>query len=224
MGAALVPLLTTAIGMGVTQYNTNQTEKRTKNALNQQLADQDARQKEAQALVDATLNRTSDSDPDAARTTAMDGYLDQLRKTQGLATAGLGQIGAVSDRYTAAAEAANQGIFDTGLRRADQFARIDAPLTQRMNEGIDFGRLSSDLGRVGAKSDTDRFLGTLRMQLASRRNPGLDAAGSLLTSYGSSGGGMGGASTSAASTNQGSIYNFGNNVDAFMGRKKVGYG
>lgn len=232
MGAALVPLLTTVGGLALQQYNTNQTEKRTRNALNLQLKTADQRQREGQALVDATIARTRGSTPETERAASFDSYLDQLRKTQGNAAAGLGQIGAVSDRYTTAANDAAADMMDTGMRRADLIARVDAPVNQRMSEGLDFSRLASDLGRVEARSASDRFLDTLRMQLAQRRNPALDAAGSALIGYGMSGGRFGGGDAAGASagqssfgagsllgqqasTGQGSIFNFGNNVDAF---------
>lgn len=230
MGAALVPLLTTAAGVAINQINTNQTEERTRRALALQMESQDARQREAKALIDANLQRTRAGSPEDERGAAFDEYLTQLRKTQGNAAAGFGQVGAVADRYTTAANDATAELFNTGMRRADQMARIDAPMNQRTAEGLDFSRLNSNLGLVRARSESDRFLDALRLQIAQRRNAAADAISSGLISYGSRGGGAGqgggaelgeggfGTGTllgQQASTGAGSIFNFGNNLDAF---------
>jgi hypothetical protein len=223
MGAALVPLLTTAIGVGVNQYNTNQTEKKTRNELSRQLANSAERDKQGKALVDATLAKQRASGPEAVQADSLDDYMSQLRKTQGLASGGLSQVGDVSDRYAEDATAANADIFNTSAARADMLSRIDAPQLQRQDEGIAFGRLASDIGQLQSKAEGDRFLNDLRLRLASKRNAAMDAAGSALTSYGSSGGDFGLGSSAGSLDSAGSIYNFGNNVDALRG-KKVSYG
>lgn len=191
MGAALVPLLTTAASFAINKYNTDQTEKRQRNVLNMQLQQAQQRQQQGSALVNEALNKQRASGPEAHIKSGFDAFMDQLQKTRGAATAGMAQVGDVSDRYDAGVDAANASLFDLGRQRADMLARVDAPALQRMDEGITFGRLASDLGRLEGESDVDRFLGELRMQQAGRRNAGLDAASQFLQGYGSSGGSFG---------------------------------
>jgi hypothetical protein len=198
MGAALVPLLTTAVGFGAQRMESNRIEERQRNALNQQLAQASERQRQGGALVDAALEQQRTSSPDAHVKSGFDSFMDQLRRTQGTATAGLAQVGDLSDRYAAGSEAANASLFDKGAERADQLARIDAPALQRMDEGITFGRLASDIGRLQGQSDVDRFLTELRMRQAGQGGA-LGNVGDFLVGYGSSGGdfGVGGGASSS---------------------------
>lgn len=191
--AAWVPMVIAAVGAGASYYNTQQTAKRQDNALADQIRAQGQRQREADSLVQDAILQQQGSTPDEARKASLDQYLGQLQRTQGDATAGLGQIGAVSDRFGQDAAGAAGDIAATGQRTADIMSRIDAPLLQRQNEGISFGRLGSELGRVGMLSESDRYLGDIRMR-GIRRNPWIDAAAAGAQGYA---GAMGGAGSSA---------------------------
>lgn len=200
MGAAAIPLIMSAASAGMQYYNTQQTNKRQDSELARQIADQSRRQSEADALVHDALTKQRDSNPADEQSAALNQYLQQLQRTQGNATHGLDQLGAVSDRYTADAAGATNDIAATGANTADIFSRIDAPVTQRQNEGIAFGRLASDLDRIRARSASDELLGQIRMSKI-QRNPFLDAAASAASAYGGSyGGKSGGADISWVST------------------------
>lgn len=182
MGAAAIPLITLAVGTGVNYYNTQRTLRRQDDALAAQIAQQRERQRVADAAVQNTVQQVAGSDPDAQRQQALNDYLTQLQRTAGNATAGLQPIGAVSDRFTDDAAAAGVELHERGGRTADILSRIDAPIRQRQDEGIQFGRLGSDIARVGALSDSDRYLGEIRMR-GIRRNPWLDAVSQAATGY-----------------------------------------
>lgn len=193
MGAAAIPIIAAVVGAGAQMYNTNQVNKRQDQALAASINDQNKRQRDADARVNLTLDRQQGSNSAGDQASAMSQYLAQLRRTQGQATAGLDQVGAVSDRYAQGASEAGRGIQDYSSGIADIFSRIDAPNMQRQREGIEFGRLGGDLGTIGYLSDSDRYLGDLRMR-AIRRNPWIDALGSAASSYGGSGYGGGSSS------------------------------
>jgi hypothetical protein len=180
--AAAVPLITMAVGAGVNYYNTQRTMRRQDEALAAQIAQQRERQRVADAAVQNTVQQVAGSSPDAQRQQALNDYLTQLQRTAGNATAGLQGIGAVSDRFTDDAAAAGAELHELGGRTADILSRIDAPIRQRQDEGIQFGRLGSDIARVGALSDSDRYLGEIRMR-GIRRNPWLDAVSQAATGY-----------------------------------------
>lgn len=182
--AAWVPLVVSAIGAGATAYNTYRTGKDQDRQLALGIQQQQARQREADALVRAQLEKTGQSNPDAERSAAMQDYLAQIRRAQGQAEGGLGVMGNISGRYGEDATAAGQAIEDYATGTADIFSRIDAPIRQREREGLEFSRLGSDIGTIGMLSDSDRYLMELRMRRAAQRNPWLDAFGQAAMGYG----------------------------------------
>lgn len=192
MGAEVAALAIAAIGAGASYYNTTQTANNQDQALAQQVQDQQRRQREADALVQAQLQRTGASNPNEERATAMQEYLTQIQRAQGNAEGGLAGAGAVSDRFTSDAGAAGKAISDYATGTADIYSRIDAPLRQREREGIEFSRLGSDIGTVGMLAGSDDYLSRLRLQRASQRNPWIDAFAQAAQSYGSAAGGGGG--------------------------------
>lgn len=182
--AAWVPWAMAALSAGASVYNAEQTAKRQDNELARQIIAQGERQRAADKIVQDAVLRQGQSSPDEARQSSLDQYLTQLQRTQGQAASGLDQLGAVSDRFSEDSEDAAGDIAATGQRTADIMSRIDAPLLQRQEEGIAFGRLGGDIARVGALSDSDRYLGDIRMR-GIRRNPWIDAAAAAAQGYAS---------------------------------------
>ncbi|PJK07989.1 hypothetical protein CO610_07440 [Lysobacteraceae bacterium NML95-0200] len=177
--AVWVPMVMSAVAAGASHYNTQQTLKKQDNELARQIAMQGQRQREADARVNEAILEQQQSNPEAERKASLEQYVEQLRRTQGNAAQGLGQVGAISERFAQDAAAAAGQVQQTGERTADIMSRIDAPLRQRQNEGIRFGRLGSEIGRVGLLSDSDRYIGELRMR-GVRRNPWIDLGAGLL--------------------------------------------
>lgn len=187
--AIWVPLVIAAVGTGVQVYNTQQTERRQTNEVNRQLREQADIDKKGQAAVQAQLLKQQQSSPDAFAKSSLDQYMTQIQQSQSKANAGLGAVGAVNERFNEGAADAAGDIFSDSAARATSLSKIDAPRLQRMAEGISFNRTNQDIGRVGALSDSARYLGDIRMR-GIKRDPWLDAVGSLAQGYGSSGGGL----------------------------------
>lgn len=186
--AIWVPAVISAIGAGASYYNTQQTAKRQDRALADQITGQRQRQSDANRVVNEQLERIAGSDAEAERAASMDSYLQQLRRNQGAATGTLGGVGAVSDRFATDAAGAAGDINQYATGTADIFSRIDAPLMQRRNEGIDFARTGNQLGIIGDLAGGDNYIGDLRRRSITR-NPWVDAFSQVAQGYGSSAGG-----------------------------------
>jgi hypothetical protein len=189
--ALWIPLVVGGLSAGANYYNTRRTLKKQDNELAAQIIAQGRRQSEADAAVRNAILKTEQSNPDGQRRTALNSYLEQLQRSQGNATAGLGQIGAVSSRYADDADAAGADIAARGQQTADIMSRIDAPVRQRQDEGVNFMRLGTDIDRVRALSDSDRYIGDIRMR-SIRRNPWLDALSQAASGFATSFSGGGG--------------------------------
>lgn len=204
MGAAAVPIILAAVGTGAQMLNTQQVEKRQKEELNRTLLQQQARDREGANVVNALVGDVRASSPEAAQAQALEEYMQGVRRGQAIAAGGLNQGGAVSDRYTSDAATAAAGILGDATTRAGQLAAIDAPIRQRELEGIRFNRAGTDIDLLQGAVGSDRFLADLRLKAASRRDPWLDALGSLAQSYGAAGGdfGLSGAGGNATQVGQ----------------------
>jgi hypothetical protein len=148
-------------------------------------------QREANARINETIDKTKNSTPDDERATAQEQYLAQLQRAMGQAKTGLGPRG-VSGAFDEAADAAGADVSNYGGVLADLFARMDAPILQRQGEGNSFGDLGMDLSRISGNVSGDDFLTRLKMQNV-KRNPWLDLVAGGLSGYAAGGGGTGAA-------------------------------
>lgn len=180
-GLEVLPMLLGAGGGLVSAYGANQQARQQDKIAAQGIRSQAARQREADALVNQTIRQQGQSSPDGYQQSAMDQYMEQLRRTSGAATEGLSPTGAVSNRFLTAAQSAAGDIADYGTNRAGILSRIDAPNRQRDAEGIAFGRLGSDLNPIRMGSQSDEYLTRLRMQNV-RQNPWLGVLSGVLGS------------------------------------------
>lgn len=205
-GLEVLPMLLGAGGGLVSAYGANQQARQQDKIAAQGIRSQAARQREADALVNQTIRQQEQSSPEGYRQSALDQYMEQLRRTSGAATTGLNPAGAVSNRFLSAAQAAAGDITDYGTDRAGILSRIDAPDRQRQAEGIAFGRLGSDLNPIRMGSQSDEYLTRLRMNSV-RQSPWLGVLSGVLgsastmdfgggstapTTYGGQAGGMSG--------------------------------
>lgn len=185
-----VPLVVAAVSAGAQYYNTQQTAHRQDNALAQQIRDQAAQQREADARVTKTVQDTAASNPDAARASALDQYVTQLKRHQAAADGNLAMPVGGSDAFKADAAKAAMGVQDYGTKFADLMSRIDAPALQRQQEAFNFGDLGTDLTNIKRNAAGQDFLDELRLR-SIRRNPWVDMAsqmGMAYATYGSKGG------------------------------------
>ena len=168
------------IGQALGAYEQNRTANRQDKASAKAIRAQALRQQQADALVRAAVQTQANSNPNADRMSSLNKYMAQINGAQGAATSGLHQVGNVSDRYTQEASGAEGDIGNYARTFADLFSRTDAPLLQRQREGIAFGRLGSDINRVGMGSDSDRYLSELKLR-GIRNNPWTMGFASALT-------------------------------------------
>ncbi len=212
------------IGAGVNYHNTEQTKKRQDNELGRQIQQRSARQQDADKEVMDTLADRAGNNGDAARSSMLDQYLNQVRAAQGSATSGLQQVGGVSSAYRQAANDAALGISDYAGDTANLMSRIDAPMRQRQGEAQQNAQLSTALGLIGSRSASDDFLSQLRLQ-GIRRNAGLDAFSQVASAYaGAAGGGGGGGANASSLSNQANGITAANNGQIFSNaQKRWGY-
>lgn len=212
------------IGAGVNYHNTEQTKKRQDNELGRQIQQRSERQQDAdKEIMDAVADRAGNNG-DAARSSMLDQYINQVRAAQGSATSGLQQVGGVSSAYRQAANDAALGISDYAGDTASLMSRIDAPMRQRQGEAQQNAQLSTTLGLIGNRSASDDFLSQLRLQ-GIRRNAGLDAFSQVASAYaGAAGGGGGGGANASSLSNQANGITSANNGQIFNNaQKRWGY-
>lgn len=212
------------IGAGVQYHNTEQTAKRQDNQMARQIQQRSERQQEADKEVMDTVADRAGNNGDAARSSMLDQYMNQVRAAQGSATTGLRQVGGVSDAYRKSANDAALGISDYAGDTASLMSRIDAPMRQRQGEAQQNAQLSTALGLIGNRSASDDFLSNLRLQ-GIRRNAGLDAFAQVASAYaGAAGGGGGGGDTTSSLSGQANGITAANNSQIFNNsQKRWGY-
>ena len=159
-----------------------------RNIQNQSRAEQTA-----SAKINEMLQQVADSNPDAARQQRMDEYLATLERGAQAGALNDGP-GGFSDAYRQGVEQAEGQLGTYGDTRAGLMARLDAPVIQRMNEGVLFDNARNDIGSLSRNANQDDFLARLQID-GTRANPwvtaGLQAAGA----YGSARAGQGGNAT-----------------------------
>lgn len=188
--AAALALALTAASAGAQYYNTQKTAKRTDNALADQIRNQSAKQRQADAKVNAEVADLAQSRSDEHRAQSLDSYMDVLRKGRGKLEAGLTPtVG--SDVFKAGSANAAQDVQDFAGDRAGLMARIDAPTLQRQDEAFGYGRLGTDIDLIKREAAGQNWLDSLRVKRASQRNAGLDALSSLLGGAAGAAGSMG---------------------------------
>lgn len=190
MGVAAVPLIMTAVGAGVSAYNTKQTAKKQDKQLATQIRNQSTKQKQADQRLNQELETMKQSTSAEARTKRMGDYTQALQRGRKAAVGGLeapmiGGSAFVSDSANAAS-----AVDATGTQTADWMSRIDAPGLQRTTEGRGIDMTGQDFGITAREAKGQNYLDELKLR-SIRRNPWLDMASGLLTSgagmYGSAG-------------------------------------
>lgn len=201
MGAA-VPYIAMAAAAALQYHNTEQTAKRQDAASADAIRHQSKIQKEGDAKVNETVDKLATSRAESAREQRLSDYMGVLQRNRAKTTAGLAPaIGGAAFKADAAQAANDASAYaDTN---AGLMARMDAAGLQRQAEGVDYGRLGTELGLVGRESQGQQFLDQIRLN-GIRRNAKMDLAAGLLSAYGSgaaSGAAPAGSASSASSFN-----------------------
>lgn len=140
--------------------------------------------READTRVAQTVQKIAQSNPEAETQAKRVSYLDALRKSSGARAGVQGSPGAVSAAYAqdsadAAAKTEAEAVQDASLQ-----ADVEAPMAQRMREGVDLNNTNVDLSLLKNRAAGQDYLSRLRMAMK-RPNGGLQAVGGLLSGAGS---------------------------------------
>lgn len=191
MGAeVIIPLLLTAASAGTSYINTRNTAKAQDNQAATAIRNQSAKQRAADAKVNAEVSKLQGSSSADEKAKRMADYSAQLRRNKAVQSGGLAPaIGSQTFRDDAAA--ASDQVQSEGMATADLMARMDAPGMQRQGEAFGFGHLGTDIDMVRRESQGQSFIDDLRLR-AIRRNPWLDLASGVMSG---AAGAFGGGST-----------------------------
>lgn len=193
-----IMLALAAAGAAASYQNTKNTAKRTDNALANQIENQASKGREADKRIRESIDKQAGSNPEDAKNKALQQYTAQLHAAGPNATAGLGPMAGASDRFNQEAADASLGVKDYGLEQAGLSARLDAPRTQRDQEGFDRQRANNDLGQIERMARMRDFLDGLKVNKAGQRNAGLDAFAGFASGASSAVGAGGGAGAGTA--------------------------
>lgn len=221
----IIALAAAAGAAGLNAYNTNQTAKKQDKALATDIRNQGDKRRQGEARTNAEIEKLKLSTSADERQKKLSAYTDAVRKKQGEVTNGLTN-GVGGETFQQDAATAADGAMAYGLENADTMSRIDAPIDQRVNEGVAFGNLGIDLDTIAREAQGRHFLDQLRYN-SIRRNPWIDAGASMLSAAGGAASGMGGAGVASAgapslSDYTGALSNSGASGFGFGGFAKAG--
>ena len=189
MALATGTIIALAAAAAASAYNTNKTAKKQDSALAQDIRNQGAKRREGEARTNAEIEKLKLSTNADERQKKLSAYTDAVRKKQGDATNGLVN-GAGGETFQQDAASAAEGVMGYGTDNADTYSRIDAPIDQRVGEGVSFGNLGIDMETIAREAQGRHFLDQLRYN-SIRRNPWIDAGASVLGAVGGAAGSMG---------------------------------
>jgi len=219
----IIALATAAAAAGAQAYNTNKTLKRQDKALADDIRNQGLKRREGEARTNAEIEKLKLSTNADERQKKLQAYTDAVRSKKGEITNGLVN-GVGGETFQQDASVAAEGATNYGLENADTMSRIDAPIDQRVGEGVSFGNLGIDMNTIAREAQGRHFLDQLRYN-SIRRNPWIDAGASVLSAAGGAMAGMGGAASAGApslSDYTGAMSNSGASGFGFGGLAKAG--
>jgi hypothetical protein len=177
--AAAIPLIIAAAGAGVNAYNQHQAANAKEQAAAEGIRQQALQQQQANADVTNTVQKISQSNPDATRKAAADQFMAQLQRNR---SAIAPTLTGASGRYGADVTAQTGTTDALAADTAKNMAAVNAPGMQRQAEGLDMGQLATDIGGIRANSQAQDFLTQLRAR-AAQPNPWLTALSQVSSGY-----------------------------------------
>ena len=189
--ALWVPLVLSAAGAGLSEYNQRKTAKKQDADIAAGIRKNAETQQKANAKVNENLNFIEESKAKPFKDTLQGQFLQRINQEKRAGLAGFDQVGNVSDAYKSGVSSAKTGAIDYGRLVSDLLSGVDAAGNQRQAEVARSGDLSMDLSKFGRDISQDEYLARLRAA-RHRDNPWLSIASSALKGAGSSYGGEGG--------------------------------
>lgn len=184
-----------AVGLAVasavgTAYQADQVAKKQDRLAAQNIQNQSRAEQTASAKINEMLQQVQESNPQDARQQRMDEYLSTLQQGSQAGAINDGP-GGFSDAYRQSVAGAEGELGTYGTERAGLMSRLDAPVIQRMNEGVLFDSARNDIRGIGRNANQDDFLARLQIQ-NTQANPWVEAGLGVAGAYGSSMAGRGG--------------------------------
>jgi len=192
---ALVAGAASAAGAGVNAYAQNQALRRQDRIAADSIKQQGQNREQANQIVQRTIKDTATQQTEnlaANKQKQQAQYLEALRRAAPTQNASQPNVAGASKAYADAAASAQQSDTQFGRTLADQMSTTDAPQLTQLQNNLQLGGASSELGLISDTSSRQANLARLQEQ-AVRANPWLSAAGDFLSGagqgYGSSLGG-----------------------------------
>lgn len=230
MGAAAIPLIMSVAAAGVSEANNRKTLRKQDRETARGIQEQAKIQREANARLNQTLDKTESSSAEPLREQGMSRMNKTIASKRQKALESLNQEGDISDAAKKLQSESGANATDYAGNLAGLFSIIDAAGEQRLGEGNMRGDLGMDFSRLGGDASQAGFLARLRAQ-QHRDNPwlsiaaaGLGGAAQGMASGGFGGGGGGGGGAGAASYGPVSAHganvvgnNFGGRTSGWLG-------
>jgi len=183
---ALAAGAASAVGAGVSAYSQNQALRRqdriAADSINQQgqIRDQ-ANQVVQKTIKDTAAQQTANLASNKQKQQAQ--YLDALRRAAPTQNAAQPNVAGASKAYADAAASAQRDDAQFGRTLADQTSTTDAPQLTQLQNSLELGGASTELGLLNDTSNRQANLAKLREQ-AVQANPWLNAAGQFISGAG----------------------------------------
>jgi hypothetical protein len=178
-----LPLLMSAAGTAVQYGAQNDAKRQQERELAAGILKQGRMNREADTQVQQATQQIAASNPDAERAQKRNTYIDALRRAQPGRAAVQGNVGNVSERFTADSSAAANDAETEAAGLADLTAEIEAPAYQRMREGNALADTADKLSLIRGRSSGQDYLTRLRTAMI-RPNAGQVAAGQVISGFG----------------------------------------
>ena len=185
--ALWVPLAVSALSAGVGYANNKAASDRQTNATVQGLQDQEKLRQQGNAEASALTKQIATDSPDKIAAKATGDYVKQLRtasaNAKGSKSSALAPVVGGSSRYGSSVADAGAASDTYGRDYAGQMGQLDAAVRERQNEGLAQQTLGTNLNRLGAQSQTQGFVDSLRAAAAGTPNPYAALGSQLLGSF-----------------------------------------
>jgi len=161
--------------------NTRQTARRQDRELAAGIRKQGEIGRESAGQVSEEIASLAESNPEAEKAEAIEGFMNTLRANQDLTSeAQGGDVFGASDRFAEDVSGSLAGVGERAGGRAELLSKIDAPGRQRSREAVGRGQLASDIRGFQDRSEMEDFMARLRAS-EQRNNPLIDIGADIMS-------------------------------------------